>query len=284
MNIKSRTLLIALLTSATLTVAKVIVGILTMSMAVFASALDSLMDIFSMAIGFTAVRAAEMPADDKHQFGHGKAEAIAGLVQAVLIAVSASFLIWQSFHRIIDGYRLADEEFGLAMIVVALVVSYWLARKLKRVGECERSTALAASALNYGADVWTNAGVLVALGMEKWAQVKNADPLISILISLYIAISAVCIARDAIQQLMDLSLPRDMLFAIDHCVRAHSPKAHGYHRLKTRMVGHEKHIEFHLELDHRLSFEEAHLLTEQIIADIRHAIPDSHVTVHSDPV
>jgi len=283
-NLKSRSMLVALSVSAALAIAKVVVGLITMSMAVLASALDSLMDIFSMAIGFAAVRTSEKPADDKHQYGHGKAEAIAGLLQATLIAVSASFLIWQSFHRIIDGYHLQDEELGLGMIVVALVVSSWLARKLKRVGECESSTALAASALNYGSDVWTNAGVLVALGLERWAQVKNADPIISILISLYIAISAVRIARDAISQLMDLSLPRDMIRKIDHCVRSYHPRVRGYHRLRTRMVGQEKHIEFHLEVERGLSFEDAHLLTEQIIADIRHAIPNSYVTVHTDPV
>ncbi|MBN1282750.1 MAG: cation transporter, partial [Proteobacteria bacterium] len=281
MNAKSRAMLTALGASTALTLAKIAVGLITMSMAVLASALDSLMDIISMTIGFAAVRTSDMPADDKHQFGHGKAEAIAGLVQATLIAVSATFLIWQSSHRIIDGYVLKDEELGLGMIVVALVASSLLARMLRRTGECTNSTALAASALNYGSDVWTNTGVLVALGLERWGHVKNADPIISILISLYIAASAIRIAKDSISPLMDRSLPREMLFEIEHCVRAHSPRVRGYHRLRTRMVGQEKHIEFHLEVDRTLSFEEAHLLTEQIIADIMHAIPDSHVMVHT---
>jgi len=270
-------------TSLTLTVAKAIVGLVTMSMAVLASALDSLMDFISMTINFAAVRTAEMPADEKHQFGHGKAESIAGLFQAALIAVSASFLIYQAFGRILRGYALQDEALGIAIIVIAMVASGLLANMMKRAGQRTNSLALTAGALNYGADVWTNAGVLVALGLEKWASVRNADPIISILISLYVVASAVRIGRDSVSELMDRSLPRDMIEVVDSCIRKHGPRIKGYHRLRTRRVGSEKHIEFHVEVDRKLSFEEAHVLTEAVIADIERTIPGSQVTVHTDP-
>lgn len=284
MSIKSRTVITALLASLALTVVKVIVGLLSSSIAVLASALDSFTDTCSMAINLIAVRSADKPADEKHQFGHAKAEPIAGLFQAAFIAVSAGYLIVQAFHRIVDGYVLQDEGVAIAVILLALVVSIFLAHRMKRVSECTSSTALEACALNYGADVWTNAGVLVALGLEIWAKVKNADPIISILVSIYIIVSALRIGRDAISQLMDRSLPRDMIRIIDNCVQAHAPQAKGYHRLRTRSVGSEKEIEFHLEMDRNLSFEQAHLITEAIIADIKRDIAGAYVTIHSDPV
>jgi len=284
MTHKVRTVLIALLTSLGLTAIKVVVGLLSSSIAVLASALDSFTDSCSMGINLFAIRSSEKPADEQHQYGHAKAEPIAGLAQAAFIAVSAGYLILRAFRRMVEGYELANETVAIGVIVVALAASIFLARKMKRVGECTSSMALEACALNYGADVWTNAGVLIALALERWENVRNADPIISILISVYIVVSAVRIAHKAISQLMDRALPHDMLAEIDRCITAHTPMVKGYHRLRTREVGADKEIEFHLEVDKGLSFEEAHNITEAIIAEIRQAIPGSTVTVHSDPV
>jgi ferrous-iron efflux pump FieF len=284
MTLKVRTVLIALVTSLGLAVIKLAVGLITSSIAVLASALDSFTDSFSMGINLVAVRSAEKPADEQHQYGHGKAEPIAGLVQAALIGVSAGYLIYRAFRRMLEGYALENETVAIVVIILALAASVFLARRMKRVGECTSSTAIEACALNFGADVWTNAGVLVALGLERWANIRNADPIISILISIYIIVSAVRIAHKAISQLMDRALPREMLATIDRCINAHTPMVRGYHRLRTREVGPEKEIEFHLEIDRGLSFEEAHNITEAIVADIQREIPGSTVTAHSDPV
>lgn len=284
MSVKKRAVLLAIAVAIALTIAKAAVGLVTMSMSVLASALDSLMDVFSMSVTMMAVATAEKPADESHPFGHGKAEAVGGLIQAVLIAISAGFLIVQAFHRIVDGYRLEDEALGISVIVISLVVSVGLSLHLKRVGQQTESTALTAGALNFGADVLSYFGVLVALALERWFEVKNADPVISILISINIIVSALRVGHDATSQLMDKTLPVEALAAIDDHIRSHGPTIKGYHRLRTRRVGAEKHIEFHLEIDRTASFDTAHELTEHIIADIQRAIPGAHVIVHSDPV
>ncbi|MFH0798737.1 MAG: cation diffusion facilitator family transporter [Pseudomonadota bacterium] len=283
MSVKKRAVWTAIFVALSLAAIKSAVGFLTMSMAVLSSALDSLMDVFSMSINLAAVHTAEKPADEAHQFGHGKAEAIAGLFQAIFIAASATFLIVQAFHRMIDGYRLNDEMVGVVVMCMAIIASVFLVRVLKRASSETESSAIEASALNFGADIWTNIGVLVALGLERFAAVKNADPIISILISLYIAISAIRIGHDSIAQLMDKTLPAEALAAIDSCING-KPLVCGYHRLRTRRVGGEKYIEFHLEVDSDTTFESAHAITEAIIADIQRKIPGAHVTVHSDPV
>lgn len=283
MSIKRRAIGTAIIVTLSLTIVKTAIGLLTMSIAVLSSALDSFMDACSMSINLFAVRAAEKPADTSHQFGHGKAEAIAGLFQSVFIAASASFLIVQAFHRMIDGYRLEDEVVGMAVMIVALGASIFLTNMLKKANKDTESNVIEASALNFGADVWTSIGVLVALVLERLWHVKNADPIISILISLYILSSAVRVGHNAIAQLMDKTLPIDTLSVIDRCIRSHGQIIRGYHKLKTRRVGEEKFIEFHLEIDRTASFEIAHAMTEAIIADIKKIIPGAHVTVHSDP-
>ncbi|MBT3182287.1 MAG: cation transporter [Deltaproteobacteria bacterium] len=280
---KRKIAIIAIVVPAFLTVAKAIAGFATMSISILASALDSLMDVFSSLITMVAVSTAEKPADEKHPFGHGKAEAIAGLIQAILIAISGSFLIYHAFRRIVTGYQLEAEWAGISVMIVAMIVSIFLAYGLKRVGRRTKSSALAASSLNFGADVWTNGGVLVALGLENWGGVKNADPIISILISLYIIVSAIKIAADAITQLMDKTLPNETLAIVDECIHSRGPQIKGYHKLRSRSVGGEKFIEFHLEIESSLSFEAAHDLTERIIADIEKQVPGSKVTAHSDP-
>jgi len=283
MSRKLKTALLALVVSLLLTILKTAVGFATMSISILASALDSLMDMCSSVITMAAILTSEKPADEEHPFGHGKAEAIAGLVQAFFIMASAGFLIYQAFNRIVKGYQLVNEGAGINLMIAAMVVSILLARAMKKVGKETESTAITAGALNFSADVWTNAGVIVALGLEHWGSVKNADPIISILISLYIIVSAVRITRDAVTQLMDKALPTEMLKIIDRCITAHGKRVRGYHKLRTRRVGGEKYIEFHLEIESGLSFKEAHHVTETIVDDIERAISGSHVTVHSDP-
>jgi ferrous-iron efflux pump FieF len=280
---KLKTAIAAIIVPFMLMILKIAAAILTMSISLIASALDSLMDTVSQAINFAAIKASEKPADDKHQYGHGKAEAIAGLVQAVFVGISAAFLVYKAFFRIFSGYHLQAEATGFYVMFISMVASIALSVMLKKAGRKMQSTALSASALNFSADVWTNAGVLVALGLENWWRVKNADPVISILISLYIVVSAVRIGADAISQLMDKTIPKDMLDEIDACIKAHKNMVFGYHNLRTRQVGSEKHIEFHLEVKSSLSFRDAHDLTEKIISEIKQKIPNAHVMAHPDP-
>jgi ferrous-iron efflux pump FieF len=283
MTPKSKASIISMLSAAALAVVKLTVGLLTASIAVLASALDSAMDVISIGIGFIAIRASDKPADQKHQFGHGKAESIAGLAQAAIIATTASFLIYMAFSRILEGYRLEGEMIGIFVMAISIVTSAILAAYLGKISKQTESTALSAGALNFGADVWTNAGALVALTLEKWGGVTNADPVISILISLYVIVSAIRIAHEAISQLMDSTLPSDVLRIIDECIRSREPMVKGYHNLKTRQVGMEKYIEFHIEIERTLSFEDEHEISESIIAEIKKQIPGAWVTVHSDP-
>lgn len=283
MSAKRKAVLTALLVPIALFILKALVGFVTMSMSVLASAVDSLMDVFSSSIAVAAVRTAEMPADKNHPFGHGKAEPIAGLVQSFFILISVVFLIYQSFKKIINGYALMEEGLGIVMMIVGIASSIFLATFMRRVAKQTDSTVVSALALNFGADVWTNAGVLLALGLEKWGAVRNADPILSILISLYIAVSAIRIAQHSISQLMDKTLPEDTIAIIDECIKSYAPEVKGYHKLRTRSVGYTKEIEFHIEIDSNLSFQKAHEVTEVIIADIERKIEGSRVIAHSDP-
>lgn len=132
---EKRTALVAIVIPLFLAIVKGAIGFATMSISVLASALDSLMDVFSSSITAFAVSASEKPADENHPFGHAKAEAIAGLVQAVLIMVSASFLVYQALRRIALGYSLKEEGLALGIMLASVIFSIFLSASMKKPGE-----------------------------------------------------------------------------------------------------------------------------------------------------
>ncbi|HYJ47392.1 MAG TPA: cation diffusion facilitator family transporter, partial [Pyrinomonadaceae bacterium] len=177
---------LSMLAAAFLIVLKTATGLITGSISVWASLLDSTMDIFASTINYFAVRAAARPADEDHAYGHGKAESLAGLFQSIVIAASGIFLIYESIRRIINPKEISSEWIGTLTMVVAVSVSVGLVKRLRRVASETESPALHADALHYVTDIYTNAGALLALVIVGLTPFKIADPVISIGIAFYI--------------------------------------------------------------------------------------------------
>src|ERR1044071_2095826 len=154
---------LSVLAAAFLIALKTTTGFITGSISVWASLLDSTMDIFASAINYFAVRAASRPADDDHSYGHGKAESLAGLFQSLVIAASGIFLVYESIRRIINLKTTQSEWVGVLTMIVAVLVSIGLVVKLKRVARETESPALHADAMHYITDIYSNASALLAL-------------------------------------------------------------------------------------------------------------------------
>src|SRR3712207_457576 len=167
------------------------------------------MDIFASTINFIPVRAAARPPDEDHSYGHGKAESLAGLFQAAVITLSGFYLIWEAVRRLITPRATEMEWIGIATMFIAATVSVALVARLRQAARATESPALSADAVHYASDVYTNTAALLALLVVALTGWRLADPLISIAISLYIIWSAVSVAREAIDVLMDRRLPVD---------------------------------------------------------------------------
>jgi ferrous-iron efflux pump FieF len=270
--------------AAILIVLKTVTGVLTGSISVWASLLDSAMDIFASAINYYAVRAAAAPPDEDHRYGHGKAESLAGLFQSFVIGASGLFLLWEAIRRIITPHPTDEEWLGVGTMAVACVVSFGLVARLRRVARKTDSPALAADAVHYATDVYTNGAALFALLLVAVTGWTLADPLISILISGFILWSALDVARGAVNVLMDRRLPR----AIDEKValvveRFRDEGVLGFHDLRTRRSGSLKFIDLHLEVEADQTLQQAHDLTVRVIRAIQQEIPRSRVQIHTDP-
>jgi ferrous-iron efflux pump FieF len=276
---------LSILAAAFLIVLKTATGWLTGSISVWASLLDSTMDIFASAINFFAVRAASRPPDDDHAYGHGKVESLAGLFQALVITASGFYLVWEALRRLVEPRETRAEGVGIATMLVAILVSVGLVYRLKAVARKTDSPALAADAVHYAADIYSNGAALAALAVSYLTGWLLADPLFSIAISAYILASAFSVARDSVDVLMDKRLPAE----IDDLVRRvvgdfRARGVVGFHDLRTRRSGSIKFIDLHLEVERDKSLEEAHDLTVQVIRAIQAELPRTRVQVHTDPV
>ena len=259
-------------------------GWLTASISVWASLLDSVLDLFASTLNFIAVRAASRPADEDHAYGHGKAESLTSLFQAIVIGSSGMFIVWEAVHRIQVPHQTRSELIGVGSMIIAIVVSAWLVRRLRRAARETESPALSSDALHYMADLYINAGVVVALVLTALTDWRLADPLISLAIALYILKSAVGLAHESINVLMDRRLPVEVDDKVAEIVARYKDEGvQGFHDLCTRGSGSQRFIDLHLEVDRNKRFEEAHDLTVQVLRAIEAEIPRSKVRVHTDP-
>ena len=282
--IKSSAARLSIIVAVFLIAIKTTSGWLTGSISVWASLLDSVLDLFASTLNFVAVRAASRPADEDHAYGHGKAESLTCLFQAIVIGASGVFIVWEAIHRIREPQQTRSAAVGVGSMIVAIVTSAWLVRRLRRVARETESPALGSDALHYVTDIYINAGVLIALLLTAWTNWKLADPLISLAIALYILKSAVGLAHESIDVLMDRRLPVEVDDKVAEIVaRYKNEGVQGFHDLCTRRSGSQRFIDLHLEVDRNKRFEEAHDLTVKVLRAIEAEIPRSKVHVHTDP-
>jgi cation diffusion facilitator family transporter len=169
-------------------------------------------------------------------------------------------------------------------MIIAIVVSVALVRRLRRVAAETESPALASDALHYVTDVYINLGVLLALLITWLTGWTRADPIISIAIAIYILWSAVFVARESIDILMDRGLPLDVNEKVaDIVARYRDDGVLGFHNLRTRRSGSQRFVDLHLEVDRHKRFEEAHDLTVKVLREIEAEIPRVSVHIHTDP-
>lgn len=265
----------------TLVVAKGVAWAMSGSVSLLAGLTDSLLDSVASLLNLLAVRYALKPADDDHRYGHGKAEALAGLAQSLFIGVSAVLVATQAYERLKNPHPLEAEALGIGVMLFSLVLTTVLLMVQRHVIRATDSTAIRADALHYRSDLLLNGGILVALVLTGlgWQQ---ADSLFGLGIAAYILWSAISIARESVSVLMDEELSTDITDDM-HRLACSIPGVLGAHDLRTRVSGSHWYVQLHLELPGELPLAHAHALCEQAAAAITAHYPKAEVLVHADP-
>jgi ferrous-iron efflux pump FieF len=272
----------SVMAAGVLIVAKMAAWIVTDSVAMLTSLLDSLLDAAASVTTLLAVRHSLVPADDEHRFGHGKAEALAALAQAAFITGSVAFLLFEASARLVEPHPVQHGAVGVAVMAGSLAVTLGLLIFQRYVVRRTGSLAIGADALHYKGDLLTNVAVIAALVLAGEFAITVADPLFAIAIAFYLLKGAFGIFRDAYDHLMDREFPDAMRARIRDIVLRH-PDARAMHDLRTRWSGTQAFIQLHLELDPHISLLRAHRISDEIERDIIAAIPGAEVIIHEDP-
>ncbi|MDS4028462.1 MAG: cation diffusion facilitator family transporter [Candidatus Contendobacter sp.] len=272
----------ASVTTATVLIAgKLAAALLTGSVSVLASLVDSMMDVAASLVNLLAVHYSLQPPDREHRFGHGKAEPLAGLAQAAFIAGSAVFLILHAVGRLLHPQPLNDALIGVGMLLFSIAATVVLLAFQHRVIRRTQSTAIRADALHYATDLLTNAATILALGLAMLGW-PFADPVFAIGIALYILHSAGRIGHEAVQLLMDHELPPEIQARVKEIAHGHA-RVRGTHDVRTRRSGQTYFIQLHLMLDDQMPLVEAHRIADEVEAAIMAAFPNADVLIHEDP-
>ena len=274
---------VAIAIAGVLTAAKLLVSLLTRSLGVGASALDSATDLLMSSVNFWSLRFSRRPADASHTYGHEKIEALVGLFQGVLIAAGALALAGASAHRLMHGVPLERVNAGVATMAGSAVISAWLSWQLARAAGRSGLLIVAAERLHYVSDAAANLGVVAALWMVRWTGVTLWDPLISLAITAWILRSAWGLLHTSVDQLMDHALPAEQEALIKRTILAHDPRIVSYHSLRTRRAGRQHFIDVHIVLRGEEDFRRAHAAAESLVTALQAQIPGVDVTVHYDP-
>ncbi len=261
---------------------KVVVSIITRSVSISAQATDSFLDLFSIGITVIAVRMSVAPADEEHPFGHGKMEGVSALVQAFLVLGAGGFIIYSAIQRIFRSVTIKPDE-GMIVMAVSIIASFLLSRHLRRVAKATGSTAIEASARNISADVYSATGVLLGLLAVRLTNLVVLDPIIALVMAVFVLKAGYEVAIRAFHELTDRTLPREEQEILNNLIREHYSRVVDFHALRSRRAGSERFIDLHLVMPRNGSVEEAHGVCDHLEQDIKAKLPNASVVIHVEP-
>jgi cation diffusion facilitator family transporter len=267
-----------------LTIVKLIVGVASGSVAVLASAIDSILDMAVSMFNFFAIKKAEEHPDDKFPYGKGKIQAIAGVIEGTIITLSGLFIIYEAISKIIHQKQTHYLGSSLIVMLFSIIVTWLLVKYLMRVAKETDNIVIKSDALHYQTDLFSNGAVLLSLGLVYLTGFDWIDSLFGFAIGAYIIYSAYEIIYEGIMVLLDRALDAKTVAKIGEII-ANDKRVNGYHYLKTRTDGNVNFVEFHLVLTPQMTLEEAHKIAEDIEYKIAHLDTQKGwlITPHFDP-
>ncbi len=272
----------SMVTAAVIIIAKMVAWVTTDSSSVLASLIDSLLDIISSFINFLAARYAMQPPDHEHRFGHGKAEDLAVLVQSSFFIISGVFVTIIAIKKIIVPQEIDNSELGVGLVIFSLVISIVLMLYQTYVIKQTSSTIVKADRLHYFTDFFTNGAVIVSLFFSIICKSKIIDPIFAIIIAAYMLYEASKLFKGAFANLMDHEFTEEDKGLLKQIIMSHKD-VKGFHDLKTRHSGSKPIIQFHLEMDGKVSLYKAHEIADEIEDLVKHKFKNAEIIIHQDP-
>lgn len=252
------------------------------SVSILASLADSALDLIASLATFYAVRWAGRPHDATHRHGHGKAEAMAALVQAGLVFASAAFIGWEAIMRIFDPYPVSGGPWAIGVVLVSVALTGGLVWLQTRALKASVSIAVSADRAHYAADLASSIVVLIGVVSGAYLKAPGLDAAAGLVVAVWLFWGALGVLKDASNQLLDAEASDSDRVALTTVVLA-DPRVEGVHQLRTRMSGTRLLAQMHIDLDPTLSFEAAHAIVVDAERRVTAAFPEAEVLIHADP-
>ena len=254
----------------------------TDSVAMLGSLADTILDLVASLITFLGVRWAAMPADAEHRFGHGKAEALAALVQVILITVSALGIAWRATDRFSTGERTQGFALGVGVSIVAMAATFVLLAYQRHVIRRTGSVAIQTDHVHYQSDLLLNLSVIAALALDQLAGWRLADPVFGVGIAAWLLYGAWSAASQSVDQLMDREWRESEREAFVAATRDY-PELAGLHDLRTRHSGAQRFVQFHVWVPADWTVRDAHDRMDRVEEQLQHRFPGTEIIIHLDP-
>mgnify|MGYP001339332189 CR=1 FL=1 len=284
-NEKSKAAFISILSNSVLIVLKLAVGLFTGSVSIISEAIHSFSDLLASVLAFVSIKFSSEPADTEHPFGHGKFEDLSGFFEGLLIVGAAFYIVNEAVSKL---FKTADFHLettaGIAVMLFSVVVNIIVSRYLFKVGQKTDSITLIADAQHLRTDIYTSAGILLALIIIKITGLVIIDPIIAIIVAALILKTGVILCFEAIKNLLDTSLPNSDRIIINELLKTYIPNdLVEIQTIKTRKAGAQKIIKLTLTVPENMTIKEGHDLCDKIEEDLEKNLGNTEVTIHLEP-
>lgn len=282
-NKKTKWARLSVFSNLILVVLKLIVFFFSGAVSILSEALHSGIDLVAALIAYFSVKKSSAPPDEDHQFGHGKYENLSGFIESILIILAAIYIVYEAIQKFFSNTSIEYLNIAILVMGVSAVVNFFISRKLYTISRETDSIAIETDATHLSIDVYTCLGVFAGLIIIRVTGLTILDPIISILIAIYILFLGSVLTRKSVADLLDKSLSKEEAAKIEGIITQHLGRLVSFHKLATRKSGSDKLIEVHMQFSPDVSLKDAHNIAHHIKDDISDSIPSSRVTVHIEP-
>lgn len=284
MRLEKQATVVSTSVAAVLVVMKMTVGILSGSIAVLASAIDSFLDLTVSLFNYFALHNAEKDPDDQFHYGRSKIEPLAAVIEGVVVSFSALFILYEALLKIAHPREMNHMSESIGVMIASFIITAFLVAFLNNVAKKTQNMVIKADALHYKTDLFSNGAVLMALVLISYTAEELIDPILGIAIAIYMIYSAIPIIKEGVLMLLDAALPEEELEKIQEIITS-EPVVTAYHDLKTREAGSHIFISVHTVFNVSISLYDAHLISDRIEDKLRKHFTDkkAHILIHMDP-
>lgn len=284
MTLQKKATIVSSFTATILIIVKLAIGIMSGSVAVLASAIDSVLDLIVSAFNYFAITKSEQPADKKFNYGKGKIEALAAVIEGTVITVSGVYIFYEAIRKAFNQKELEYLNASIIVMLISLALTIALVLFLNYVAKKTGSMVVKSDALHYKTDVLSNGAILVSLVLIQVTNFGLIDSIMGVVISIYIIHSAYEIIKDGVYILLDASLDEEIVEKIKNII-LEEKEISDFHYLKTRKSGHTNFVDVHLVFSPGISLIKAHHAGDRIEEKIKDLIDDEEwvINAHLDP-